>query len=49
MKNEEEIQEMADKASDCTRNLSGMTYQEGVRAALDWVLGNCEEGEEPIS
>lgn len=37
---EEEIQEMADKAADNKRNWSGMTYQEGVRAALDWVIGN---------
>lgn len=46
MKTEEEIQEMCDKAADAAREPSkfrGMTYEEGVREALDWVLGNSEE------
>jgi hypothetical protein len=36
---DDEIMEQADKASESTKNLSGMTYQEGVEAALRWVLG----------
>lgn len=43
MKSQSEIKEMIDKASDDERNLHGMTYQEGVRAALEWVLENWDE------
>ena len=34
-----EIEAEANKAQGDTSNLSGMTYQEGVAAALNWVLG----------
>lgn len=36
---DDEIMEQADIASDSTKDLSGMTYQQGVEAALRWVLG----------
>ena len=45
IKTEEEIQQMADLASDRTHEAShfkGMTYEEGIRDALDWVLGDYE-------
>jgi hypothetical protein len=41
MRDEDEIQKMADKASDMAEKPSqyfSMTYEDGVRAALDWVL-----------
>ena len=45
MKSEKEIEEMADKAAVVTPNpkFHGMPYEEGVRAALEWVLGQCDE------
>ena len=43
---DEEIQDEADKATDIHRNeeskLRGMTYEEGVAAALEWVLGDSD-------
>lgn len=36
---EEEIQELADKAKDLNGKYPGMTYEEGITAALEWVLG----------
>lgn len=41
MRDEDEIQELADKAATAVNQGSiypAMTYEEGVRAALDWVL-----------
>lgn len=38
-----EIQEQAEMADNSVQNLSGMTYQEGVAAALRWVLGEFED------
>lgn len=51
MKSETEIQEMADKAADAARNpqFFGMSYEQGVQAALDWVLGNMADNETPLS
>lgn len=46
------IEALRDKASDevmnPTQNRRGMTYEEGVRAALEWVLGETEEDEGPL-
>lgn len=42
MRSEEDIEELAEKASVARRKPSkfpGMTYEEGVSAALDWVIG----------
>jgi len=42
MRDEQEIQDMADKASDMITNnpdrFSGMSYLEGVKAALEWAM-----------
>ena len=42
MRSEPEIQDMADKASDMIAKgegrFSGMSYMEGVRAALEWIM-----------
>ena len=45
MKSEKEIEEMADKAAEATDKpkFFGQTYEEGVRNALEWVLGQCDE------
>ena len=46
MRDEDEIQDMADRAADAAYKATrypGMTYEEGVRAALDWVLGGEDE------
>jgi len=48
MKTEDEVQEMADKAAAAQPKYHGMTYEEGVRAALDWVLENMDEGDTPL-
>jgi len=40
-----QIQEQIDASFD--KDFSGMTYAEGVRAALDWVTG--ESDEEPMA
>lgn len=40
---DKEIQAMIDAAQDSTQNLFGMSYQEGVVAALMWALGNTDE------
>ena len=44
---DDQIQALADKASDIintgTTRFRGMTYEEGIRKALEWVLGNAEE------
>lgn len=43
---EEEIQEMRDKAADAAAKppkYPGMTFAEGIRDALEWVLGDAEE------
>lgn len=49
MKTEQQIQEMADKATDAIQNprFSGMTYEQGVEAALSWVLGFMDD-ESPL-
>jgi hypothetical protein len=39
---DEQIREASDSIDDGS-NFPGMTYEEGVIAALDWVLGNREE------
>lgn len=53
MRGEEEIQEMADKAATAANKPSkafGMSYEEGVRAGLDWVLDeSMPENEGPLS
>jgi hypothetical protein len=41
MRDEKTIQDMADNASDAAykpSKYSGMSYEEGIRDALDWVL-----------
>jgi len=47
MREETEIQDLADKAASesnkPSRNRSGMTYEQGVCAALDWVIGDNAE------
>jgi hypothetical protein len=46
MRSEDEIQEVADKAADAAQEptkFATMTWEEGVRDALDWVLENREE------
>lgn len=48
MKNEKETQDLLDKADNSTRNFSGMTYLDGVKAALEWVLEQTEDGEGPL-
>ncbi len=51
MRSETEIQKVADTAADeenkPTRNRTGMTYENGVRAALDWVIDD-EQEETPL-
>ena len=41
---------MADLAQDAADNpkFSGMTYEQGVLAALDWVLDRMDDGENPL-
>lgn len=39
---EEQIQEQADIAVDNNGKYSGLTYEDGVCAALNWVLGHNE-------
>jgi len=48
MKTKAEIQDMADRAADAPAKFSGMSYEEGVRIALDWVLGNLDDDETPL-
>ena len=47
MKTDEEIEEQIDKATEWINKgqtaVSGMTYEEGVRSALDWAIGNMDE------
>lgn len=40
---DDEINAQADMAADSEKNLPGMTYQEGVEAALRWVTGEFED------
>lgn len=45
-RSKEEIRDMVQKAydsEDSDHPLFGMSYEEGVRAALDWVTGDIEE------
>ena len=51
MKTEKEIQEMCDKAADAAMSprFFGQSYEEGVRSALEWVLGEVEDDEDPLS
>lgn len=50
MKYEDEVEDMASKADTAVVEASanggskfpGMTYEDGVQAALDWVLGNSD-------
>lgn len=55
MKTEEEILELSDKAATEQRRASigegrfQAAYLEGVRIALDWVLGQLDEDETPLS
>jgi len=46
MKTEKDIEEMIDRLAYDKRDLRGMTYQEGLRNALDWVLET--DGEEDL-
>lgn len=52
MRDEQEIQDMADKASDMIANdpnkFSGMSYLEGVRCTLEWVMEQGEKDESPM-
>lgn len=51
MKNEDDIQEMLDRAASASRVSSrypGMTFEDGVRNALEWVLEQMEEDESPL-
>lgn len=43
MRNEKEIFEMIDKANETNGNIEGATYEDGVKIALEWVLGGKEE------
>ena len=45
MKTKTEIQDMADRAVEAVNDplFSGLTYEEGVRIALDWVLDKIGE------
>lgn len=51
MKEEDEISEARDRAADNCHDVSkrgwsrypGMTYEEGVRNALEWVLGDSDD------
>lgn len=48
MKNEDEIQSMRDRASMqgmSGSKFAGMSYEDGVKAALEWVLGDCTDEE----
>lgn len=53
MRDEDQIQEMADKASTAANKPSacfGMSYEEGVRDTLDWVLDETiPDDEAPIT
>lgn len=42
-RSEEEIREQIDLAVKNDGTFHGMTFEEGVRYALEWVLGECEE------
>ena len=48
MKTQSEIEKLLDEAQDSARNFAGMTYLDGVKASLEWVLGQTEEGEGPL-
>lgn len=43
MRSEKEIEEMCNRADESEEQLFGMTYQEGIRDALSWVLDPEEE------
>jgi hypothetical protein len=45
MKTKAEVQDMADRAVEAVNDplFSGLTYEEGVRIALDWVLDKLGE------
>jgi hypothetical protein len=46
MKSQREVEKLASEAAARSMErtqVPGMTYEEGVRDALDWVLGNNEE------
>jgi hypothetical protein len=53
MKPEKEIEKMLDTAEDEKNNptarRNGMTYEEGVQAALEWVLGRVDDDENPFA
>jgi len=51
VKTEKEIQEMCDLAADAVYSprFHGQSYEEGVRSALEWVLGEMENDEDPLS
>ncbi len=38
-KTAQDIQDLADKAKDSGSNFPSMSYEEGIIAALEWVLG----------
>lgn len=46
MRSKQEIEKMEEVASDEANDpkLGGMTYEDGVRAALEWVLGESSDG-----
>lgn len=48
MRTEKEIKEMADRATAAADDPThgSMTYEEGLRDALAWVLGEIEDGKE---
>jgi hypothetical protein len=52
MKTEKEIYDQLDKASEWTdkgaTQFAGMSYEEGVKVALEWVLDMMMDDEEPI-
>jgi hypothetical protein len=45
MKTKEEIREVTDKFDDYANDFPGMTYEQGVKEALEWVLGDIEDSE----
>lgn len=42
-KTDNEIEALLDRIGKSEGNLGGMTYQEGLRDAIDWLTGNWDE------
>lgn len=50
-KTEKQLEDLSDKASEIINSTgtkySGMTYEQGIRDTIDWILGNSDD--EPLS